>query len=66
MKYIKQPTFEGRVETNERGEFSIPLLKGNKYRINAYKDLLDGDDVNVEVIEGLKPITLVLNKTSKK
>jgi len=66
MKYIKQPTFEGRVETNERGEFSIPLLKGNKYRINAYKDLLDGDDVNVEVIEGLKPITFVLNKTSKK
>jgi uncharacterized GH25 family protein len=72
MKNIKQPTFEGRVETDEKGEFMLKLLKGNKYRINSYledknsnKDLLEGDDVDIEVSENFKPLTIVLDKKTK-
>jgi hypothetical protein len=69
MKYIKQPTFEGRVLTNQYGEFELTLLKGNKYRLNSYlekegshEDLLEGDDLDIEVDENIKPIVLVLDK----
>ena len=69
MKYIKQPTFEGRVETNENGEFSLILLKGNRYRLNpffpsknSHKDLLEGAEVDIEVDYGMKPLLLVLDK----
>lgn len=72
MKSIKQPTFEGRVETDGKGEFTLKLLKGNKYRLNpflpskdSYKDLLEGDDVDIEVNENLKPVTLVLDRKPK-
>lgn len=72
MKYIKQPSFEGRVETNEKGEFLLKLLKGNKYRLNpflidknSYKDLLQGDELDIEVTENMKPIVLVLDKKPK-
>jgi len=69
MKSIKQPTFEGRVETNEKGEFSLILLKGNKYRLNpflpsknSYKDLLEGEEVDIEVDYDMNPVLLVLDK----
>lgn len=69
MRYIKQPTFEGRVETNEKGEFTLKLLKGNKYRLNvyleeknSYKNLLEGDDIDIEVTGEIKPVILILDK----
>lgn len=72
MKYIKQPSFEGRVTTDAKGEFSIKLLRGNKYRLNpflldkdSYKDLLEGDELEIEVKQNMKPIILVLDKKPK-
>ncbi|MBK9155618.1 MAG: carboxypeptidase regulatory-like domain-containing protein [Chloracidobacterium sp.] len=69
MKYIKQPTFEGRVKTNENGEFSLTLLKGNRYRLNpflpsknSHKDLLEGAEVDIVVEYNMKPILLFLEK----
>lgn len=69
MKYIKQPVFEGRVKTDEKGGFVLHLLKGNRYRLNpyleqegSYKDLLRGKEVDVEVSDDVKPISLVLNQ----
>ncbi len=72
MSSIKQPTFEGRVETDSNGEFSLKLLKGNKYRLNAYlekensyENILEGEDIDIEADENTKPVILILNKKPK-
>lgn len=72
LRSIKQPTFEGRVETDANGEFTLKLLKGNKYNIHAYlekedsyENLLEGEDIDIEVNENIKPIILVLDKKPK-
>lgn len=69
MKYIKQPTFEARVKTDENGEFILKLLKGNKYRLNpflkekgSYKTILEGKELDIEVTENIGPIVIVLDK----
>lgn len=73
MSYIKQPTFEGREVTNDKGEFTLELLQGNKYRLNAFlekensnENLLEGDKVDIEVNSEVKFVTIVLNKKPKK
>ena len=69
MRYIKQPVFEGRIVTDSKGEFVLKLLKGNKYRINSYleeensnENLLESEDLDIEITENIKPVTLILKK----
>lgn len=70
MRSILQPTFEGRVETDANGWFTVRLLEGNRYRLNAflrqkespYKLLYEGEAVEVEAKDGFGPIRIEVKK----
>ncbi|QQS42424.1 MAG: hypothetical protein IPM63_05660 [Acidobacteriota bacterium] len=73
QKYVRQPTFEGRVETDLNGEFELVLLEGNKYRLNpfvtekgTYKDLMRGVKIEVIAEPGMDPLRVVLDRVPEK
>ncbi|MCO6511242.1 MAG: hypothetical protein J5I65_10670 [Aridibacter famidurans] len=73
QKYVRQPTFEGRVETDLNGDFELVLLEGNKYRLNpflsmkdSYKVVLRGERIEVIAEPGMDPLRVVLERVSEK